>query len=265
MTTQNLALDISSVKLQIASVTKLHPKASPAYPTAWGVSKEAPSCYEQQHCALSKVESSWRVTAWKLYLIKTQRSLGFMPRVWRSLFQNKNYCFVVLALHGQNQQHVICASSWEWMAGVKCWAGTRNWGTGPGSARQQHSSHARPPSASTQQHPAGEQVGLGASRTLLPISLYTKVFTCLHLEPYLILQNIRSNKSYQRQWRSFCCLKNFIILHKYMYKFFVREVKSTDLQTFSMPKKTPTTQWRYMQDPSYAMKFTSHKEQIFKQ
>lgn len=28
---------------------------------------------------------------------KTQRSLGFMPRVWKSLFQNKNCCFAVLA------------------------------------------------------------------------------------------------------------------------------------------------------------------------
>lgn len=122
MTTQNLALDISSVKLQIASVTKLHPKASPAYPTVWGVSKEAPSCYEQQHCALSKVESSWRVTAWKLYLIKTQRSLGFMPRVWRSLFQNKNYCFVVLALHAKTSSTWFVpphGNGWRgWRAGL---------------------------------------------------------------------------------------------------------------------------------------------------
>lgn len=81
MTTQNLALDISSVKLQIASVTKLHPKASPAYPTVWGASEEAPSCSEKQHCALTEIESSHRVTAWKLYLIKTQRSLGSMPGV----------------------------------------------------------------------------------------------------------------------------------------------------------------------------------------
>lgn len=132
MTTQNLALDISSVKLQIASVTKLHPKASPAYPTVWGASK---SQAEKQHCALSKVDSSWRVTAWNLYLIRAQRSLGFMPRDWRSLFQNKNYCFAVLALHGENHQHVISASSWKCVARVMCSSpGTQNWGqTSPGS------------------------------------------------------------------------------------------------------------------------------------
>lgn len=126
MTTQNLALDISSVKLQIASVTKLHPKASPAYPTVWGASKEAPSCSEKQHCALSEAESSWRVTAWRLYLMKTQRLLGFMPRVSRCLFQNKKPTALLSWLHGKTQQHTICASSWRWMARVMRSPGTRN-------------------------------------------------------------------------------------------------------------------------------------------
>lgn len=39
---------------------------------------------------------------------KTQRSLGFMPRVWKSLFQNKNCCFAVLAPWQKPPVHDFC-------------------------------------------------------------------------------------------------------------------------------------------------------------
>lgn len=152
MTTQNLALDISSVKLQIASVTKLHPKASPAYPTVWGASNEAPSCSEKQHCALIEVESSRRVTAWKLHLIKTQRSLGFMPTVWRSLFQNKNYCFAALAPWWKPPARDFCLIM-EMDGSGDVFA----WHAEPRAERPRERScsstarYIRPPSASTQQ------------------------------------------------------------------------------------------------------------------
>lgn len=106
MTTQNLALDISSVKLQIASVTKLHPKACPAYPTVWGVSKEALSCSQKQHCALSEAESSWRVTAWKL--TKHKGHWASCQESEKSLFQNKNCCFAVLAPWQKPPVHDFC-------------------------------------------------------------------------------------------------------------------------------------------------------------
>lgn len=148
MTTQNLALDISSVKLQIASVTKLHPKACPAYPTVWGVSKEALS-YSQKNCALSEAESSWSHC---LEAHKTQRSLGFMPRVWKSLFQNKNCCFSVLAPWWKPPVHDFCLiMEMDGSSDVFAWHAELR----PNQSRERSCSstarHVGPPSARIQQ------------------------------------------------------------------------------------------------------------------
>lgn len=102
-----------SVKLQIANVIKLHPTVSPVQPAAWGVSKEAVRCSEMQHSNLSEVESNCRVSVLK-FLIKTQRSPGFMPRVWRQLFQNKKPTALASSVYRQNPQYGISASSRRW-------------------------------------------------------------------------------------------------------------------------------------------------------
>lgn len=213
MTTQNLALDISSVKLQIASVTKLHPKACPAYPAVWGASKEALSCSQKQHCALSEAESSWRVTAWKLTKHKGH---------WASCQESENPFFRIKTvallswLHGKNHQYTISASSWRWMALVMCSPGTRNWGqTSPGSVPAAAQLGLLglllpgPNSSSTQE---AEQAVLGTIRTLLPISLYTRfslAYTwnytlfniCLHFKTSGATNPTRGNEDHCALWK----------------------------------------------------------------
>lgn len=134
MTTQNLALDISSVKLQIASVTKLHPKASPAYPTVWGALKQAPSCSEKQHCALSKAKIKLESHCLKALPDQNTKVTGLHAKSLKISFSEQKLLLCGLGSPWQKPTaHDLCLIM-KWMARVMCWPGTRNWGrTSPGS------------------------------------------------------------------------------------------------------------------------------------